>query len=169
MSFLFKSKKSQDRALASRDGNTGSQGSVHSASGRGPRDEKGARSTPTGSLNSLENDGMPGSPDRGHGRRGGSIDQTQQAQSQTQLQQPQAQSDLPVSDRNSSRAHLGRRLHQAELANHRILVAQWTSAAEHEQRLPLPLVSAKTHIYIITSEPVPAIWRRRQLTIVQRR
>jgi hypothetical protein len=44
-----------------------------------PRDEKIAaqqRSTPTGSLNSLDNDGMPGSPERGHGRRGGSLDQT---------------------------------------------------------------------------------------------
>ena len=94
MAFLFKSKKSQDRALASRDGNSGSQGSIQSASARVARDEKGmghSRSTPTGSLNSIENDGSLGSPDQGpgpalgHGRRGGSVDQTQQ------------QSDLPVS------------------------------------------------------------------------
>ncbi|UNI24199.1 Negative regulator of mitotic exit [Purpureocillium takamizusanense] len=80
MAFLFKSKKSQDRALSSRDGNSGSQGSIQSASSRMARDEKGAlaqRSTPTGSLTSLDNDGSVGSPDRGHGRRGGSVDNTQ--------------------------------------------------------------------------------------------
>ncbi|GJN67462.1 negative regulator of mitotic exit [Purpureocillium lilacinum] len=80
MAFLFKSKKSQDRALSSRDGNSGSQGSIQSAGSRMARDEKGAlvqRSTPTGSLNSLDNDGSVGSPDRGHGRRGGSVDNTQ--------------------------------------------------------------------------------------------
>ncbi|KAJ6443987.1 kelch-domain-containing protein [Purpureocillium lavendulum] len=80
MAFLFKSKKSQDRALSSRDGNSGSQGSIQSASSRMARDEKNAlaqRSTPTGSLNSLDNDGSVGSPDRGHGRRGGSVDNTQ--------------------------------------------------------------------------------------------
>ncbi|KND87354.1 Tip elongation aberrant protein 1 [Tolypocladium ophioglossoides CBS 100239] len=85
MAFLFKSKKSQDRALASRDGNSGSQGSIQSTGARIPRDEKAAlqqRSTPTGSLNSLENDGSAaGSPDQGQGlaRRGGSVDNTQQS------------------------------------------------------------------------------------------
>ncbi|KFH43575.1 Tip elongation aberrant protein-like protein [Hapsidospora chrysogenum ATCC 11550] len=93
MSFLFKSKKGQDRALASRDGTSGSQGSA--GSGRGPRDEKGARSTPTGSLNSVDNDAMAASPDRNHGRRGGSLDQTQQQPLQPQPQ-PQPQSDLPL-------------------------------------------------------------------------
>ncbi|POR32568.1 Tip elongation aberrant protein 1 [Tolypocladium paradoxum] len=81
MAFLFKSKKSQDRALASRDGNSGSQGSIQSTGARVPRDEKAAlqqRSTPTGSLNSLENDGSAaGSPDQGQARRGGSVDNTQ--------------------------------------------------------------------------------------------
>lgn len=99
MSFLFKSKKGQDRALASRDGTAGSQGSA--GSGRGPRDEKGARSTPTGSLNSVDNDAMAASPDRNHGRRGGSLDQTQQQPLQPQPQ-PQPQSDLPVSHRNNT-------------------------------------------------------------------
>lgn len=92
MAFLFKSKKNQDRALASREGNNGSQGSngsIQSAGARVPRDEKntsGHRATPTGSVNSIDNDGSVGSPDQalGHGRRGGSLDQTQQ-------------SDLPVS------------------------------------------------------------------------
>lgn len=109
MSFLFKSKKGQDRALASRDGTSGSQGSA--GSGRGPRDEKGARSTPTGSVNSMDNDAMAASPDRNHGRRGGSLDQTQQQPLQPHPQ-PQAQSDLPVSHRNSpSSSHLGATSH----------------------------------------------------------
>lgn len=92
MAFLFKSKKNQDRALASREGNNGSQGSngsIQSASARMPRDEKNTsqhRATPTGSLNSIDNDGSVGSPEQviGHGRRGGSVDQIQA-------------SDLPVS------------------------------------------------------------------------
>jgi hypothetical protein len=86
MAFLFKSKKSQDRALASRDG--GSQGSIQSGSARAVRDEKAAmqRATPTGSLNSIDNDGS-GSPDQGYGRRGPSVDQGPQ----------QPQSDLAVS------------------------------------------------------------------------
>lgn len=89
MAFLFKSKKNQDRALASRDGNSGSQSSIQSASARGTRDEKNHRATPTGSLNSNDNEGSVGSPEHGpgHVRRGGSLDQIQ----------PQSQqSDLPV-------------------------------------------------------------------------
>lgn len=87
MAFLFKSKKSQDRAFASRDGNTASQNASPGPGTRLPRDEKSAlqqRSTPTGSLTSLDKDGSDASPGRGHGRRGGSADTTQQ-------------SDLPVS------------------------------------------------------------------------
>lgn len=100
MAFLFKSKKNQDRALASRDGNSGSQASNHSATARAPRDEKApvnTRSTPTGSLTSLEQpqprDATPTSPDRPQPpRRGPSIDQ---AQAQPQPGPPT--SDLPVS------------------------------------------------------------------------
>lgn len=86
MAFLFKSKKSHDRQTSSRDGNSGSQGSIQSAGARMTRDEKGAvqhRATPTGSVNSMEHDGSVSSPEHGHSRRGGSVDQTQQ-------------SDLPV-------------------------------------------------------------------------
>ncbi|PFH56792.1 hypothetical protein XA68_15975 [Ophiocordyceps unilateralis] len=82
MAFLFKSKKSQDRALSSRDGNSGSQGSVQTVGTRTPRDEKSAvaqRSTPTGSLNSIDHDASAASPDQGHARRGGSVDTTQQS------------------------------------------------------------------------------------------
>ncbi|EFY97062.1 Kelch repeat protein [Metarhizium robertsii] len=77
MAFLFKSKKSQDRALSSRDGNSGSQGSIQSTSSRLARDEKNAaaqRATPTGSLNSVDENGTS-SPEQL--RRGGSLEQTQ--------------------------------------------------------------------------------------------
>ncbi|KAK1590845.1 kelch domain-containing protein [Colletotrichum navitas] len=83
MAFLFKSKKNQDRALASRDGNSGggSQGSIQSQRERIAREEKNGtqRSTPTGSLHSIDRDGSAGagSPDQGYGRqRGTSLDQT---------------------------------------------------------------------------------------------
>ncbi|KAF4589558.1 Kelch-type beta propeller [Ophiocordyceps camponoti-floridani] len=82
MAFLFKSKKSQDRALSSRDGNSSSQSSIPPVSSRIPRDEKNAvaqRGTPTGSLNSGDNDVSAASPDHGHTRRGGSVDTTQQS------------------------------------------------------------------------------------------
>ncbi|KAK2032943.1 kelch domain-containing protein [Colletotrichum zoysiae] len=82
MAFLFKSKKNQDRALASRDGNSGggSQGSIQSQRERIAREEKNGtqRSTPTGSLHSIDRDGSAGagSPDQGYGRqRGASVDQ----------------------------------------------------------------------------------------------
>jgi hypothetical protein len=109
MAFLFKSKKDKDRQLQSREGPPGSQSSLQGASGRLVRDEKGSlqRSTPTGSLNSVDNDGSMGSPDQqGFQRsRGQSVDQQPQAQQiqpaqlqqfpPQQLQQPS--SDLPVS------------------------------------------------------------------------
>jgi hypothetical protein len=105
MAFLFKSKKNQDRALQSRDGPPGSQTSLQSASARVARDDKSSlqRSTPTGSLNSIDNDGSMGSPDQGYARqRGQSVDQPQpmqmqqtQAPLQQTAQQPSA--DLPVS------------------------------------------------------------------------
>ncbi|KIH91608.1 cell polarity protein (Tea1) [Sporothrix brasiliensis 5110] len=78
MAFLFKSKKNQerekDRVLSSRDGppvTSSQQSSIASNASRLARDEKTAmqRSTPTGSLNSLENDGTS-SPDQvSYGRR----------------------------------------------------------------------------------------------------
>lgn len=86
MAFLFKSKKNQDRALSSRDGSGGGggggvgqqvlQGGPVGTAGRvvnSRADEKGgSRSTPTGSLNSIDNpDGSTPSPDQQFaGRRG---------------------------------------------------------------------------------------------------
>ncbi|KAL2019582.1 hypothetical protein VTK56DRAFT_9479 [Thermocarpiscus australiensis] len=75
MAFLFKSKKNQDRALSSRDGPQGSGSAVGGAAAR-VREEKASRSTPTGSLNSQDNDA---SPDQSYARqRGQSLDQPQQ-------------------------------------------------------------------------------------------
>ena len=75
MAFLFKSKKNQDRALSSRDGNAPPPTAMAGANARMQQNEK-HRATPTGSLNSIENDVV--SPDRqvtsAHGRRGGSVD-----------------------------------------------------------------------------------------------
>lgn len=81
MAFLFKSKKNQDRALASRDGPGAAMGGAASR----VREEKGTRSTPTGSLNSLDNDGSMGSPDQPYVRqRGQSLEQQQQTPPQGQ-------------------------------------------------------------------------------------
>ncbi|KAL7792641.1 hypothetical protein V8C37DRAFT_121964 [Trichoderma ceciliae] len=85
MAFLFKSKKHQDRTVTSRDGSSGSQGSIQNAPGRAvARDDKNPalqRATPTGSLHSIDNDTNTPSPDQGpgpgHGRRGGSVDTPQ--------------------------------------------------------------------------------------------
>ncbi|RDA91929.1 hypothetical protein CP533_1291 [Ophiocordyceps camponoti-saundersi (nom. inval.)] len=102
MAFLFKSKKSQDRALSSRDGNSGNsslQGSVQPVSSRIPRDEKtvaAQRSTPTGSLNSLDNDASASSPDNSLARRGGSVDTT------TQQSDLPLRNGLPATNPNSS-------------------------------------------------------------------
>lgn len=96
MAFLFKSKKNQDRALSSRDGPPSSQSSLQGAPARVARDEKSShqRSTPTGSVNSID-EGSLGSPDQGpgYGRpRGQSTDQmSEKAAMQQQT------SDLPVS------------------------------------------------------------------------
>lgn len=77
MAFLFKSKKSQERQLSSRDGTSGSQGSIQSASARIGDKAAAQRATPTGSLNSIDNDAITGSPEQMQARRGGSLDQIQ--------------------------------------------------------------------------------------------
>ncbi|KAK4239167.1 hypothetical protein C8A03DRAFT_43184 [Achaetomium macrosporum] len=75
MAFLFKSKKHQDRGLTSRDGPQGPGAAMGAATMR-VREEKGSRSTPTGSLGSIDNDGSMGSPDQAYARqRGQSLDQ----------------------------------------------------------------------------------------------
>ncbi len=93
MAFLFKSKKNNpDRALSSRDGPPSASAQSFSAAARIAREEKSSlqRSTPTGSLNSLDNDGSAGSPDQGAFavRRPPNGDQTPQPPSQPQPQPP---------------------------------------------------------------------------------
>ncbi|KAI1105965.1 hypothetical protein F4804DRAFT_80285 [Jackrogersella minutella] len=87
MAFLFKSKKNQDRSLQSREGPPGPAPPVQGAAGRIVREEKGSRSTPTGSLNSFD-EGTPSPDTEKYGARRGP-DPSQQAQI---TQQP---SDLP--------------------------------------------------------------------------
>ncbi|KAK8049872.1 kelch domain-containing protein [Apiospora phragmitis] len=95
MAFLFKSKKSQDRALQSRDGPS-SASSVQNAAGRVARDDKAARSTPTGSLNSIDNDASPmQDPEKYAARRAAA----EQQQSPPASQQS---SDLPFRNSPSS-------------------------------------------------------------------
>ncbi|EHK23938.1 uncharacterized protein TRIVIDRAFT_148653 [Trichoderma virens Gv29-8] len=103
MAFLFKSKKHQDRTVTSRDGSSGSQGSIQNAPGRAvARDDKNTalqRATPTGSLHSIDNDTNTSSPDQGqgpgHARRAGSVD-TPQTSDLPFRNQP------PVSNSNAS-------------------------------------------------------------------
>ncbi|KAI0447267.1 hypothetical protein F4803DRAFT_363680 [Xylaria telfairii] len=87
MAFLFKSKKNQDRNVSSRDGPP--PNAAQSPAARVARDEKHSRSTPTGSLHSLDEAG--GSPDveKYAARRAAQQDQPQQTQP------PQQMSDLP--------------------------------------------------------------------------
>lgn len=84
MAFLFKSKKHQEKALSggreTREGSlNGSQGSMQSPDTRAKvaRDEKTHRATPTGSLNSIDNDLGNGSPDHGGFGAGGPLRRAQ--------------------------------------------------------------------------------------------
>ncbi|KAI0192780.1 hypothetical protein F4808DRAFT_364150 [Astrocystis sublimbata] len=94
MAFLFKSKKNQDRNLSSRDG---PPPAAQGQAARVARDEKHSRSTPTGSLNSLDEVG--GSPDVDkYAVRRAAQQQSMQPnaqQDQSQQMQPQQMSDLP--------------------------------------------------------------------------
>jgi hypothetical protein len=105
MAFLFKNKKDKDRNLSSRDGS-----SQNSPASRLARDDKNSlpRSTPTGSVNSLDNDIGRDSPDQIYGpRRAQNQDQPPSQQTTPVLQQyaqmgqqqPQPATDLAVSSR----------------------------------------------------------------------
>ncbi|CAG9940768.1 unnamed protein product [Clonostachys rosea f. rosea IK726] len=74
MAFLFGKKKSHERSVASREGH---HTPTHPPVSRNQNEKSGLqhRGTPTGSLTSLDNDGANNSPDRGHPRRGASVDQ----------------------------------------------------------------------------------------------
>ncbi|KAK8138310.1 kelch-domain-containing protein [Apiospora sp. TS-2023a] len=100
MAFLFKSKKSQDRAPQSRDGPP-SASSLQSAAGRVARDDKAARSTPTGSLNSIDNDGSPLQDPEKYAARRAAAEQQQQQQTSPPPSQ-QSSSDLPFRNSPSS-------------------------------------------------------------------
>ncbi|KAK8020610.1 hypothetical protein PG990_005748 [Apiospora arundinis] len=101
MAFLFKSKKSQDRAPQSRDGPP-SASSVQSAAGRVARDDKAARSTPTGSLNSIDNDASPLQDPEKYAARRAAAEQQQQQQQQSPPSAQQSSNDLPFRNSPSS-------------------------------------------------------------------
>jgi hypothetical protein len=182
MAFLFKSKKNQERAINGRESTPGSQSSIQGAPGR-IRDEKGSfqRSTPTGSLNSLDNEGSVGSPEQAYGRpRGPSTDQTQsqaspqlqqvqqpqqqQQQQQQQPQQPQQPSDLPVcSQLTTPPCYLSVPdlwCASLMLTGNPCLVSKPIADGYQSQFLPLSMVSATLHLYLVPSESIPSIWRR---------
>src|SRR6187402_1596824 len=94
MAFLFKSKKNADKAQAAKDGGAASPASLamQSQNGRGAPNEKGAvqQTTPASSVNNSMNSLQGGgtatpSPDQLNGRRGPSVDQTQDVSSRTGL------------------------------------------------------------------------------------
>lgn len=103
MAFLFKSKKQDREKAREREAGQGSQGSIQAVRGNVGKDEKGSlqRSTPTGSLNSLDTDIHSGSPDQGYPRRAPNADH-QPLQQQPAQPPPQQQSDLAVSATQSS-------------------------------------------------------------------
>ncbi|KAI1494588.1 hypothetical protein F5X96DRAFT_665681 [Biscogniauxia mediterranea] len=95
MAFLFKSKKNQERGPQSRDGPPAPANPVQGPAARVVREERsaGARSTPTGSLNSLD-EGSPSQDMDKYAARRGPPEQVQSSQPQQQPSQPQS-SDLP--------------------------------------------------------------------------
>lgn len=104
MAFLFKSKKQEREKAREREAGQGSQGSIQGVRGNVGKDDKGSlqRSTPTGSLNSLDTDMHSGSPDQGFSRRAQNADQQPPQQQAAQQPPPQQQSDLPVSATHSA-------------------------------------------------------------------
>ncbi|KAK6952034.1 hypothetical protein Daesc_006562 [Daldinia eschscholtzii] len=102
MAFLFKSKKNQDRNVQSRDGAPGSSPPVQSPAGRIAREEKHSRSTPTGSLNSFDENTPSPDAEKYTARRGQDpsqqMQQPQQSQPQQQQPPPQQQQQQQASD-----------------------------------------------------------------------
>lgn len=132
MAFLFKSKKNQnqDRALSSRDGNATPQGTIQQAAGRLPRDEKTSahRGTPTGSLNSIEND-LVASNSPGHVRQNGSLDQTSQPTNDLAVSFAAAQSYFAIcshSAQNRKFTILTYFIHSCAMVNRKIQTLPFT-------------------------------------------
>ena len=147
MAFLFKSKKNHDRSAAgSRDGPPVSQGLT--GPGRLARDEK-ARATPTGSLNSLENDGNA-SPDGYATRRKPSGDNASPSSS-----------DLPVREAPTSAYHSSPEL------THKFAVSK-RACDEQRWLISISLVATTPHTADLDKPgPVSAIWRRSQFRFIK--
>lgn len=175
MAFLFKSKKHQDRALGgAREGSNGSQGSMQSpdARARVVRDEKvnTHRSTPTGSLNSLDNDGLNNSPDQNftpatlrRAQTGEQIPATRTANDNSA--QVSVHPSTPPPEARICAVTPRRAMLQCPFKHVLILLVR---TAAHRplpvksQLVPIPLVATGIKFHIASSWTLPAIWRRRQ-------
>lgn len=178
MAFLFKSKKNQDRALGGRDPN-GSQGSVHSpdARARVKTDEKASiqRSTPTGSLNSLDNEGRNASPDQqafGPPRRAQTGDPPATQPAVTDVQQVSIEIWIGLGAAFCTAVDDATSRLLTCIIHH--LASQWrprccSSRCRQLDFLLVPVVSAETVIHNIASESVSSLWRRRECRLIQRR
>ncbi len=147
MAFLFKSKKNQDRALSSRDGNAPPPTAMAGANARMQNEKH--RATPTGSLNSIENDAVT-TPERqvtsAHSRRGGSVDNN------NALGNPA--SDAAVSQITSSplTAYPGPWQSPTDNANAPILLsASQPSPRRKPKRLSLPVVATPNKLHYAES------------------
>lgn len=162
MAFLFKSKKQEREKARERDAG-GSQGSVQRVNTGSLKDEKASlqRSTPTGSLNSLDTDGHSASPEQGYSRRTANVDQQPPQQQSMQQQQPaQQQSDLPVSSTNPPTPVLLPRSSNRPPCE---LVPECTTCVYptvEPERIALPMVPAPVTLHVIAPKPIPSIWRR---------
>lgn len=172
MAFLFKSKKHQERALAGgRDGPNSSQGSVQSpdARSRVVREEKGPthRSTPTGSLNSIDNDASNASPDQGFNpgppRRAQTGDPPAQAPPDTQ-QQVSGDDTLPGGRERPAAASQN----LFAKANSCAIVSQ-RSLPTKPELLVIPMVATEAQLHLVTPRPLSPLWRSCQRYVVKRR
>lgn len=176
MAFLFKSKKHQEKALSggrdAREGSlNGSQGSMQSpdARARVAREEKTHRSTPTGSLNSIDNDAVNASPDNGfspsgpirRAQTGDVVPQSGDIQPQVSLLQSASKTaSLSNSPFYSSCGIIV--FPPSLLINTPLHIDSQRPCARppnKSQLLALPLVTTKDQLHISTSRPISAVWR----------
>lgn len=131
------------------------------------REEKGPthRSTPTGSLNSIDNDASNASPDQGFNpgppRRAQTGDPPAQAPPDTQQQ---VSIDAPQVVAREPRP-------QASLflkANLSAIVSKWSLSTKPEL-VAIPVVATKTELYLVPPWALSPLWCSCQRYVVERR
>lgn len=172
MAFLFKSKKHQERATAGgRDGSIGSQGSIQSpdARARVVRDEKANvhRATPTGSLNSLDNDGSNASPDQtfapGSLRRAQTGDPTPQTANDMQPQVSNPWDERFTVELCCAPCHCcTTSLNQPLLLTTPCYTDAHRSCPNKSQLFAISLVATQIKLHIPSSRALPSLWRCRE-------